>query len=276
MTDVRATLAADETRAGPGRGDDQGARAPDASGRRDGLAESLGTRLDGHHPAVAALITMVAAYVAIATVVAAFGFLLTKVLVADGRGSWDVIGVNQWFADRFTPTVDRWSHAGSFLGDTVTIVGIATVVVIGLLIARRWRPALFVVTALTLEVTVFLTMTLLVDRARPDVPKPDTVPPTSSYPSGHTAAAVAMYVGLAVLVAICLRRRAARVAVLVAGFVVAFAVGLARVVRGMHHPSDTMTGVALGLMCLLAAALVVNVADVVARHRGHQDKEVSP
>ena len=42
---------------------------------------------------------------------------------------------------------------------------------------------------------------MLVDRARPPVVhRLDTAPPTSSFPSGHTAAAVVLYVGLALIV----------------------------------------------------------------------------
>ena len=56
------------------------------------------------------------------------------------------------------------------------------------------------------EVSVFLTTAAVIDRQRPSVPRLDEAPPTSSYPSGHTAAAVALYIGLALVVAATVRR----------------------------------------------------------------------
>ena len=39
------------------------------------------------------------------------------------------------------------------------------------------------------------------DRPRPGVERLDASPPTSSFPSGHTSAAVALYIGMALLLA---------------------------------------------------------------------------
>jgi undecaprenyl-diphosphatase len=110
-------------------------------------------------------------------------------------------------------------------------------------------------------------MTLLIPRERPAVPKPDEVPPTSSYPSGHTAAATALYVGLALLLASRVRNMWARVAIVAVGLLPPIGVAVGRVARGMHHPSDVLTGFALGLACLAGAALVVAVTTRVAERR---------
>jgi undecaprenyl-diphosphatase len=44
------------------------------------------------------------------------------------------------------------------------------------------------VVAMVGEVTIFLTITAIVSRPRPDVARLDGAPPTSSFPSGHTFA----------------------------------------------------------------------------------------
>jgi len=81
---------------------------------------------------------------------------------------------------------------GSDLGSTGVVIGVAVLAAIVLAIGRHWRQIGFLACAMTLEFSVFLLATLLVDRMRPQVPRLDVTPPTSSYPSGHTAAAIVL------------------------------------------------------------------------------------
>ena len=95
------------------------------------------------------------------------------------------------------------------------------------------------------EVTIFVAVTLTVHRLRPAVIRLDKSPPTSSFPSGHTAAAMALYGGLAVLL-VCIyggNWKTSLVAVLL--FCLPVIVGLSRLYRGMHYPTDVFAG-ALG------------------------------
>jgi membrane-associated phospholipid phosphatase len=231
------------------------------------IARPVAHRLQSWHPGAAAGATIVMAYVVLSLLTLGVGVVLLEVVVADGRNQWDVIGWNRWFTERFDPTMDSWSGWFSRLADTITVVSVVAVLAVVFLLLKKWPSALFLVTALTLEVSVFLTMTLLLDRNRPDLPKPDEVPPTSSYPSGHTAAGTALYFAIALLVAARLRSRAAQVVVLLLGLVPGVLVAVGRVARNMHHPTDTMVGYALGLLCVLAAAVVVAVALRVAAAR---------
>ena len=76
-------------------------------------------------------------------------------------------------------------------------------------------------------------------------------PPTSSFPSGHTAAAIALYGCLAVLLMwVYGRRPATRVAAVVL-FCIPVVVGLSRLHRGMHYPSDILVGALGGGLWLL-------------------------
>jgi membrane-associated phospholipid phosphatase len=231
------------------------------------LARRCADRLGDRSPTVSVIVMLVGWYVTLVTATAGAGLVLVHVVVADERGRWDLIGVNQWFSERFTPTVDTWSAVASRLADTTTVIAIVVVVSVGFLVVHRWQYALLVSSALTLEVSVFLTMTVLVARDRPVVPKPDEVPPTSSYPSGHTAAGTALYLSIALLVAAQLRNRAARILVLVAGLLPGVLVAIARIARGMHHPTDVIVGYLLGLVCVLAAIVTVMVAEQVAGRR---------
>src|SRR3712207_7042639 len=84
--------------------------------------------------------------------------------------------------------------------ETITVIAIGLVAFVLLRVRlTRWREPVYLAVTLIGEVTIFVSTTLLVDRARPPVRHLDSAPPTSSFPSGHTAASVALYGGLAVL-----------------------------------------------------------------------------
>ena len=57
----------------------------------------------------------------------------------------------------------------------------------------RWRESWTLPTPLVGELLAFLVVTAVVNRPRPGVPHLDAAAPTSSFPSGHTAPAVALY-----------------------------------------------------------------------------------
>ncbi|MFD6279543.1 diacylglycerol kinase family protein [Streptomyces sp. NPDC060209] len=152
-----------------------------------------------------------------------------------------------------TGTLDTVSLVVSEAGDTATVVvGTLLACLVLLLVPRlpRWRDALFLAVAVSLQSLVFLVVTEAVDRTRPDVERLDASPPTSSYTSGHTGAATALYAGLAALV---LHRTKGpwRRAVAVLLLLVPLLVGVARAYRGMHHPTDIAGGLLNGGLSLL-------------------------
>ncbi|WP_329015816.1 phosphoesterase PA-phosphatase [Micromonospora rifamycinica] len=88
---------------------------------------------------------------------------------------------------------------------------IVTVTVLVALVLHRWREPLFLCAAVTAQALVFLLTTMAIDRRRPAVEHMDVSPPTSSLPSGHTSAAVALYVGIALLLALRAKSTAGKV-----------------------------------------------------------------
>jgi undecaprenyl-diphosphatase len=110
---------------------------------------------------------------------------------------------------------------------------------------------------LALEVTVFITASFVVDRGRPPISQLDSIPPTSSYPSGHTAAAVAFYGAIAIIVFWHTRNRVARSVAVAAAILLPVIVGSSRMYRGMHHLSDVAVGATIGLLSLLVTYAVV-------------------
>src|SRR4030095_14164712 len=97
-----------------------------------------------------------------------------------------------------------------------------------------------VAVGLVVEAPAGVTTAFLGDRQRPGVRQLDAVPPTSSFPSGHTAASIVLYVGLALIVTSLVRHWFVRALVWSFAVVLPVAVALSRLYRGMHHPTDVI------------------------------------
>jgi membrane-associated phospholipid phosphatase len=178
------------------------------------------------------------------------GFLVTHVLVHVWPLTLEDQAVRALVADR-TPTLNRVSNVVSLIAYTVGLA-IAMVVVGGAMriVYHRWREALFLAAAMLAQFGVFSITSRVVHRARPPVPKLDVFPAMESFPSGHTAAAVALYGGIAVVLAIRSRRKAYAATWWVILLIVPIAVAISRVYRGMHYPSDVAASFLGGFGCL--------------------------
>jgi membrane-associated phospholipid phosphatase len=157
-------------------------------------------------------------------------------------------GIPRWFAEHRTPVLDHASFYLSKAGDTHAILAVSLVfcpLVVAVL--RQWRPVVFVVLAMMGELTLFLAASRAVERERPAVPHLDGTLPTSSFPSGHLAATFCLYTAIAIVV---MPRtvRWWRWLPLAAAIVMPLAVGVSRLYRGMHHPSDELGAVLLGAL----------------------------
>ncbi|MFG1948208.1 phosphatase PAP2 family protein [Nonomuraea sp. NPDC048826] len=147
---------------------------------------------------------------------------------------------------------------GSSLSDTPYIVALTAVTAIAFRLAYgRWRESVFLIAAVWSQSLIFLATTVVIARTRPDVPHLDPAPPTSSFPSGHTSAAVAFYCGLALVLSTRFRHPLPRAAVWVAAVAAALAVAASRLYRGMHFVTDVGWGLLLGTVCVLVAARAI-------------------
>jgi membrane-associated phospholipid phosphatase len=237
---------------------------------RPGVPERLGRPF--HRPILAGSAVAVAGYVVMTVLLVGLGLLLTHYLVDGPVGRWDD-SVNRWFVDQRTQTLNDLTVWGSFLGDTLTVIVIAAVAVAILAIGRFWSRIAFLVGALLIEVTTFVTTAFLVERPRPKVPHLDAVPPTSSFPSGHTAASIVLYVGLALIVTSLVRNVLVRVLVWSLAVALPVAVAFSRLYRGMHHPTDVIASVIGAAGCLTFALLATRTGAVVAERR-HAAREI--
>jgi undecaprenyl-diphosphatase len=207
---------------------------------------------DQHRGRIAAAVLV--AWVLILGVVVGFGELVTK----DGNGN--VLGdrtVPHWFAAHRSPGWTRWSLVFTTLGATqaILIVSVAAGVVF-LAVTRRWRPVVFIAVVMLGELGAFLAAAAVVKRPRPGVSHLDSHLPTSAYPSGHMAATTCLYVAIAILV-IGLARGWWRWLFLIPAIGMPVLVGLSRMYRGEHHPTDITGSLIFAALWLTAATLAI-------------------
>jgi undecaprenyl-diphosphatase len=231
-----------------------------------GLEWWIADRMRAHHPVTVAVVVALVDFVVLGAVIVGLGLLVTHVLVNGGVGRWDE-GVNDWFVTQRTTTLNAITAIGTTIGSTVTAIAVATIAVVVLAFRRLWREVGLVVVALSVEASVFLMTTLIVDRPRPTVPRLDPSPPTSSFPSGHVAAAIALWVSLAIVISMHVKSTFARTIVWIIALGVPTFVGLSRLYRGMHHPTDVMASILLGAGAVLVALLAVGAGSAVSARR---------
>ncbi|MDR7326425.1 MULTISPECIES: phosphatase PAP2 family protein [Catenuloplanes] len=138
-------------------------------------------------------------------------------------------------------TSDAISKVFSTLADTHVVIGITAVIALALYVtSRNWREPAFLIGAVAAQSIIFVLTTLMIDRERPAVEHMDVSPPTSSFPSGHTSAAIALYVGVGLVMAARCTTRRGRWTWLALLVSIPIGVALTRMYRGMHHPSDVV------------------------------------
>lgn len=184
--------------------------------------------------------------VLIAAAVIGIGLLLTRVLDASWVATEDRELSSELAASR-TEDGKVVTSVFTLLAETPTIVALTAVAaVVFRLVFHRWRESVIVVCAVVGETLIFWLTTLLIDRQRPRIPQLDEAPPTSGFPSGHTAASVAFYGAVALVVLWHTRRAWLRWLAVAVAIAVPLAVGASRLYRGMHFPTDVLAGLLLG------------------------------
>ncbi|MNH09779.1 undecaprenyl pyrophosphate phosphatase [compost metagenome] len=122
-----------------------------------------------------------------------------------------------------------------------------------LLLARQWRPAIFASATLIGTALANGSLKWLFARARPEVLTDPLT--TYSMPSGHSSAAFAFFLTLAVLAG---RGQPTRMRLtwILLGCLPALAIALSRVYLGAHWPTDILAGAMLAC-CICATSLTL-------------------
>ena len=236
-------------------------------GAGHGLSVRLAAALGRDMPKRTFFVGLFAAFLAIAAASIGLGLLLTEVLLPrTGLASADERFVRWLTHSRSSGLMDA-SLIGSMIAGGVVLPIVAGLTALAAAVMRQWRLVGFLVFALALEAGVYRATTLTVHRERPDVHRLEGLPADASYYSGHTAAAIAVYCGIALLATSRIRSRVAQVAIWAAAVAIPIFVALARMYRGMHHPLDVAGGVLVGVAVVAAMVLVCRAAGHAAAAR---------
>jgi membrane-associated phospholipid phosphatase len=246
---------------------DGGDGIPLLAARPGTLSAGLAERLRGHRPITVFGLVLLLGYVVVAAATIAFGFLLIDVLIPIHAIGHNDEAVNTWFASHRSGTRNDASFVGSSIGDIPVLPALVTLEVIVAAVMRRWRIAAFILGAILVEVATYRIASLIVHRERPTVPRLDHLPVNQSFPSGHVAASVAVYVAFALLVTSRFPARWVKLAAWTLAVLLPVVVASSRMYRGMHHPTDAAIGALVGIAAVSVALLATRAADGAARLR---------
>ena len=240
---------------------------PVLEARRGGPAERFAGRLRGRHPAAVFFAALLAGFTVLALISIALGVLVTDVLLdIGGLRNTDNSTVKSLVAER-TPFLTDVSEVGSTIGGAPLLPILVGAIALVCAFLRKWLIAAFAVFVLVVESATYRVTSLAVPRDRPHVHRLEDLPANASYPSGHTAAAIAVYAGLLLLLNSRLQTRGLRICAWAIAIAIPIFVALARMYRGMHHPLDTGAGLVIGIGALLVLLFATRAAGVAQQAR---------
>jgi undecaprenyl-diphosphatase len=237
--------------------------------RPGGAAERLARALGSHHPALVFFVVLLGGFLLLAAASILLGLFIVHVL-ASGSGL-GLAGTDESFNETLARhrdgTLTTLSEIGSQVGGAPVLPILVGLIGIACAFARRWLVAAFAVFVLTAESATYRVTTLLVPRDRPHVHRLESLPVDASYPSGHTAASVAVYSGLVLLLTSRFTGSLSKALAWTVAILLTTFVALSRMYRGMHHPLDVAGGVLVGIGAILLLLLACRTAGAVAERR---------
>lgn len=237
--------------------------------RRGSLPDRFAGALDSRHPALVFLLALLAGFLMLAAASILLALFVVHVLVSgSGLG---LEGADESFNDTLarhrTGTLTTLAEIGSQVGGAPVLPILVGIVALVCAYLRRWLIAAFAVFVLTIESATYRVTSIAVPRDRPSVPRLEHLEADASYPSGHTAASIAVYAGLVLLLTTrftsSLKKALAwTVAILLVTFV-----ALSRMYEGMHHPLDVAGGVFVGIGAILVLLFACRAGGAAAERR---------
>ena len=189
------------------------------------------------------------------------GLVLAEALLAIGTTWQGIAGLDQALlasiAGHQSLGVARAWSLVTDLGNTIVVFPLALATIIFLYLRAKKTLALRVAATMAMAILLENGLKFAVHRARPIETYLGTMPPSFSFPSGHTLFATAFYLGTALAVSPALPQNQ-RWPWLVLAVMLATAIGLSRIGLLVHYPTDVAGGAIAGLIAIILGKLVAN------------------
>lgn len=158
-----------------------------------------------------------------------------------------------WLQGLAGPRLDAFFVFVSQIGYAWGVIPVDIALCVALLLARRWREAVFAIVALSGSALLNLATKAFFQRERPSLWESIAPEATFSFPSGHAMGSMTL---AAVLILLAWPTRW-RWPVLVLALAFTGLVGLSRLYLGVHYPSDVLAGWAAGVAWTVGVYLVL-------------------
>jgi membrane-associated phospholipid phosphatase len=242
---------------------------PALDARPGSAAERFGHRLSSHHPAAVFFIALLGGFLLLAAASILLGLFVVHVLASGsglGLAGEDTSIVKTLVRER-DGTLTTLSEIGSQVGGAPVLPILVALIGLAAAAVRRWRLAAFAVFVLAAESATYRVTTLVVPCDRPHVHRLESLPVDASYPSGHTAASIAVYSGLVLLLTTRFTSSLGKALAWTIAILLTTFVALSRMYRGMHHPLDVAGGVLVGIGAILLLLFACRAAGAAAERR---------
>ena len=237
--------------------------------RPGSLPDRFAARLDSRHPALVFFLAMLAGFLLLAAASILLAWLVVHVLVSNGglglEGTDE--SFNDTLAENRTGTLTTFAEIGSQVGGAPVLLILVGIVALVCAYFRHWLVAAFAVFVLAIESATYRVTSIAVPRDRPSVPRLEQLEPDASYPSGHTAASIAVYAGLVLLLTTRFTSSLKKALAWTGAILLVTFVALSRMYEGMHHPLDVAGGMVIGIGAVLLLLFACRAADAAARRR---------
>ena len=237
--------------------------------RPGSLPDRFAAALDSRHPALVFFLALLAGFLVLAAASILLAFLVVHVLVPNsglGLEGTDE-SFNDTLAEQRTGTLTTFAEIGSQVGGAPVLPIIVGIIALVAAFKRRWLIAAFAIFVLAVESATYRVTSIVVPRDRPSVPRLENLEFDASYPSGHTAASIAVYSGLVLLLTTRFTSSLKKALAWTAAILLATFVAFSRMYEGMHHPLDVAGGVLVGIGAILVLLFACRAAATAAERR---------
>jgi undecaprenyl-diphosphatase len=178
--------------------------------------------------------------------------------------------VLRWMSTHQTPWLRMVMLQVTALGTGVVVMMVVAVAALFLWLTRHKHSAVLLVVTTSVGIVLNGLLKDVFHRTRPSVFAWGTEVFSSSFPSGHAMSAAIVYGTVAYLAARLQTKHWARILTIVVAAVLIALIAFSRMYLGVHYPSDTLAGMAIGFAWAAFCMATLEAIQLVALRRAPQ------